>query len=191
MINIEQLKILLDMTIKPRDKAIILLLAKTGIRRNELISIDVNDIDFEDQKLTLKPKAKRSNRVLFFDEECAEVLRQWLIVRERYARNEVPALFITNGGGRLDRNGVYESVTEPAKLAKLYDPSSKRLEDHLTPHCLRHWFTTYLLRNGMPREMVQELRGDARGDAIDIYYHIDQEQLKRTYLKCIPQLGIH
>jgi integrase/recombinase XerD len=42
----------------------------------------------------------------------------------------------------------------------------------------------------MPKEMIQELRGDVRKEAIDIYYHIDAEDLRRTYLRCIPQLGI-
>jgi integrase/recombinase XerD len=42
----------------------------------------------------------------------------------------------------------------------------------------------------MPREMVQELRGDVRWEAIDIYYHIDEELLRRAYLAAIPKLGI-
>jgi integrase/recombinase XerD len=42
----------------------------------------------------------------------------------------------------------------------------------------------------MPREYVKELRGDARNEAIDIYHHIDREDLRWKYLACIPQLGI-
>jgi len=190
MITVEQLKKLVDSIMIPRDRAIIVLLAKTGIRRSELVSIDVGDVDFTSMKVTLKPKAKRSNRTVFFDDECARILKDWLKVRERYARDDVPALFITETGGRLDKNGVYLVVTRHAIRAGLHDESSERLEDHFTPHCLRHWFTTYLRRNGMPREMIQELRGDIRHDAIDVYYHIDEDQLRRTYLQCIPKLGI-
>jgi integrase/recombinase XerD len=43
----------------------------------------------------------------------------------------------------------------------------------------------------MPREMVKELRGDARKDAIDIYNHIDEEQLRRLYLASIPKIGVN
>jgi len=50
----------------------------------------------------------------------------------------------------------------------LQNPESPRLKDHFGLHCFRHWFTTWLLRNGMPREYVKELRGDRRGEAIDI-----------------------
>ena len=58
-------------------------------------------------KILLKQKAKRSNGLVFFDEECAKVLQDWLKVRERYSMDDVPALFITETGGRLEDNGVY------------------------------------------------------------------------------------
>jgi len=43
---------------------------------------------------------------------------------------------------------------------------------------------------GMPREYIKELRGDTRGETIDIYDHIDMEELKASYLECVPRLGI-
>ena len=42
----------------------------------------------------------------------------------------------------------------------------------------------------MSREYVKELRGDRRSEAIDIYHHIDREDLRKAYLACIPILGI-
>lgn len=190
LITTKQLRTLVDSVLNVRDKAVIIILAKTGIRRSELVTIDIDDVDLTGMKITLKPKAKRSNRVVFFDEECGRVLQEWLSVRERYAPKGSKAMFVTSSGGRLDRNGVYTVVTSHATHVGFHDPESKRLEDHFTPHCLRHWFTTYLRRNGMPREMVQELRGDVRSEAIDIYYHIDEEQLRRAYLAGMPKLGI-
>jgi len=190
LITTKQLKELVDSILNVRDKAVVLLLAKTGIRRGELVTIEIDDVDLVGMKVTLKPKAKRSNRVVFFDEECGRALQEWLTVRERYASSGCRAFFVTSGGGKLNRNGIYELVTRHAACVGLHDPKSERLEDHFTPHCLRHWFTTYLRRSGMPREHVQELRGDARLDAMDIYYHIDEEELRKSYLKHIPQLGI-
>lgn len=72
-----------------------------------------------------------------------------------------------------------------------HNPESPNLEDHFGPHCFRHWFTTWLLRSGMPREYVKEVRGVVRREAIDIYHHIDREELRRAYLACIPKLGIY
>lgn len=77
-----------------------------------------------------------------------------------------------------------------AKQVGLHDPNSDRMEDHFSPHSCRHWFTTHLQRAGMPREFIQELRGDARKEAIDIYDHIDRKELRESYLAHIPQMGI-
>ena len=174
----------------PRDKAISVLLAKTGIRRGEMLKLDVEDLNWSNYSIELKPTPKRSNRTVFFDDECAIVVKRWLNVREKL-HPETKALFISyQTFERLSRNGASNAVVKYAKKLGFHDSESKSLEDHFGPHCFRHWFTTYLLRNGMPREYVKELRGDKRKEAIDIYHHIDKEELRRTYLACIPKLGI-
>jgi integrase/recombinase XerD len=91
---------------------------------------------------------------------------------------------------RLSRNGVYGALVKYAARLGFHDAKSSKLEDDFGPHCFRHWFTTWLLRNGMPREYAKELRGDKRGEAIDIYHHIDRQELRKAYLACIPKLGI-
>lgn len=189
LISVEEMARLVNSVLDPRDKAIILLLAKTGVRRGELISMDVDDINWADQSITLKPKRKRSNRVVFFDDECARALKHWLKVRDEL-KPKTKALFTGAGGGRLKRNGIYSIVCKHAQKVGLHNPESSNPEDHLTPHCFRHWFTTWLRRNGMSREFIQELRGDRRREAIDVYDHIDKEELRKAYLAYIPQLGI-
>ncbi len=72
----------------------------------------------------------------------------------------------------------------------LYDGNSSKLEDKFTPHCCCHWFVTHFIRRGMPRDFVKELRGDVRGEAIDIYNYINRKEMKENYLAHIPQLGI-
>jgi len=62
------------------------------------------------------------------------------------------------------------------------------LEDRFTPHCCRHWFVTTLLKAGMSREHVKWLRGDAMQEAIDIYHHIDIQDVRESYLAHVPQL---
>jgi len=189
-LSVEEMSRLVNSIMDPRDKAIAVLLAKTGVRRGELLRIDVDDINWEDYSITLKPTPKRSNRVVFFDEECAVTLRRWLKVRERL-NPPTKALFISYQSlNRLDRNGLYTAIVKYARRLGYHNPNSPRLEDHFGPHCFRHWFTTWLIRNGMPREYVKELRGDRRREAIDIYHHIDREDLRRAYLAYIPKLGI-
>ena len=191
LISVDEMARLINSTMNIRDRAIIALLAKTGIRRNELIKLDVGDIDWIEQSLRLKPTAKRTNRTVFFDDEMAIILQRWIRSSEETRKKfKTNALFISNKGGRLNRNGVYIAVTRPAERISLHNPNSDRMEDHFSPHCCRHWFTTHLRRAGMPREFIQELRGDVRKEAIDIYDHIDKKELRESYLACVPQLGI-
>ena len=190
LITITEMATLINSILDIRDKAIVVVLAKTGIRRQELVTLDTSDIDWRDNSITLKVTSKRSNRVVFFDNECALILRRWLKMREKMIHGTSRALFVGAGGKRLKRSGIYNTVTLHAEKIGLHEPSSGKLEDHFTTHCLRHWNTTMLLRGGMPREYVKELRGDKRREAIDIYHHIDREDLRKSYLGCIPQLGI-
>lgn len=190
LISVEDMAKLIDCVPDIRDKAIIALLAKTGIRRNELISLDTSDVNIIENSVRLKPTGKRSNRTVFFDDETALILRRWLRIREGMNRKKETALFLSSWGNRICRNDVYQVVTRAAERVGLHDSQSKRLEDHFSPHCCRHWFCTHLFRNGMRREFIKELRGDSRRDAFDLYNHIDLKELKEAYLACIPQLGI-
>jgi integrase/recombinase XerD len=192
IISIEQAANIVQATIDTRDRAILLLLLKTGIRRNELVTLDLDDIDLDNLSLTLKPTAKRTNRELYFDQETAIALARWIRSREkrRTKKEDQKALLISYKANRLSRQGVTEAVTKAAERVAIHNPNSSRLEDHFTPHCCRHWFTTYLIRSGMPRDFIKELRGDVRHEAIDIYNHIDKKELRESYLAHIPQLGI-
>ena len=173
-----------------RNKAILILLFKTGMRRGELVSLDIGDVDLVENTIRLKPTAKRSNRTLFVDDEAAYILRRWLRVREGVNKKKETALFLSSWGHRISRNDVYRAVTEAAARIGLHNVGSKRLEDHFSPHACRHWFCTHIFRAGMRREYIKELRGDSRKEAFDLYNHIDLKELKEAYLAAIPQLGI-
>ena len=189
IISIEEAALLIEALLDIRDKALLMLLFKTGVRRKELISMDVTDINWRNQSILLKPTAKRTNRMVFFDDEAEDLLRRWLKARESRVRGREPALFIS-GKGRLMAGGVDRIIRKAAEKTGLHDGSSEEMEDHFSAHCCRHWFTTHLRRAGMPREFIQELRGDVRREAIDVYDHIDKEELRKSYLAHIPQLGI-
>lgn len=191
LVNIEEMSLFINLIFDIEIKAIALVFAKTGIRLRELIAIDVDDIDWSNMSIELKPTPKRSNLVVFFDSECALILKRWLKKREAIAVKKSKALFVSYQlGERIHRNTIYRNFTSWGEKAGLHNPKSDRLEDHFTPHCCRHWFTTHLRRAGMPREFIKELRGDKRTEAMDIYDHIDMGELRRSYLAHIPQLGI-
>jgi len=189
LISVEQMSLLINSVLDTRDKMILTLLAKTGVRRGELIAMDTSDIEWTEQTITLKKFKKRSGRTVFFDDETGRVLKRWMAQREKM-EPETPALFIGEKGGRLRRHGIYELVLKYAEQVGLHDSKSDKPEDHFTPHCFRHWFTTHLRRAGMDREFIKALRGDRRREAIDIYDRIDRQELRRAYLAFIPRLGL-
>lgn len=192
LISIEEMSMLINSVIDPRDKAVIMLLAKTGIRRQECKNIDIDDIDWVEQCIHLKPTPKRTCLKAFFDDECSRVLKRWMISRENRKNNGTKALFLNERGGRLGRNAIYELVVKHATKVGLHNPNSHRPEDRFTTHCTRHWNCTHLRRkpNQIQREHLKKLRGDAPHEAVDIYLHIDDKELRDEYLRCIPQLGV-
>jgi len=151
LLSVEEMAMLINSILDPRDRAIVTVLAKTGVRRGELVEMDVDDVDWETQSIRLKPKNKRSSLTVYFDDETAVVLQRWLRARENYGvKPGVKALFVGEHGKRLGRNGVYYAVTKHAERVGLHDPESDRVEDHFMPHCCRHWFTTHLRRHHPP-----------------------------------------
>jgi integrase/recombinase XerD len=189
LISVEDASKLVNSILDSRDKCILVLLFKTGMRVGELTSLDVSDVDLNKGEVTLKLKKKRSNRCLFLDNEAIDVLERWLAARKNRKGAEDQALFLSKIGTRITKRSVEELIEKHAERLGLHNPGA-RLEERFTPHCCRHWFVTHLLRAGMPRDFVKELRGDTRGEAIDIYNHIDKKDLRESYLAHVPQLGI-
>ena len=98
-ISVENAAKMVRATIDTRDRAILLLFFKTGIRRNELITLDLEDLDLQGMSLTLKPTPKRSNRTVFFDDETRRALARWIKSREmRFKKGDQKALFISAMG---------------------------------------------------------------------------------------------
>ena len=189
VLTVEEMAAFIGSILDTRDRAIAILLAKTGVRRGELVSMDLADIDWERGSILLKPKPKRTNRLVFFDEEAAVDLARWVRRRERIeGADQTPALFLGETGNRFDRNGVYWAIRAWAERAGVSDPSSPNPAEHFFVHCFRHWFTTQLIRGGMPREHVAFLRGDAPSGPIDVYNRIDPEDVRISYLAAIPSL---
>ncbi|MFO1535911.1 MAG: tyrosine-type recombinase/integrase [Thermoplasmatota archaeon] len=188
LLSIEDMRRLLHSISDVRDRAFLALLVKTGARREELIDVDLEEIDWAQQSITLKPHPKRSNPIVFFDDETARTLRRWIAIRQaRGAKTN--ALFTGDQGGRLSADQAAKSVAEHAQALGFHVPGGP-LKKRFTPHCCRHFFTTFLRRAGMMREHIAWLRGDATKETLDIYLHIDPHEVRASYRARIPQFGL-
>lgn len=135
LISVKEMGVFVDSIFDIRDKAVALLFAKTGIRRTELINIDVDDVNWDLMSVTLKPTHKRSNRVVFFDYETLVVLKQWMKKRELCANVGCRALFVSyNTGERIHRNGVYNSFIHWAVRSGLHDARSETIVQSVVFH---------------------------------------------------------
>jgi integrase/recombinase XerD len=190
LISIEDAGRLVTSILDSRDKAAVTLLLKTGMRANELLALDVGDVDMRKMEIRLKPTSKRSNRLLFFDAEIEDVLQAWLLARKNRSTHGGLALFPSKTSLRLTITGLEYAVRKHAARGGLHDPSSTLLENRFSPHCCRHWFSTWLYRSGMEERYIAWLRGDAPRGAMGPYIHISPDDVRRSYLAHIPQLGI-
>ncbi len=110
LINPGHARQLLNLDMPIQHKAVLMVLAKTGIRRGELLAIDLVDLNQDKRQIVLKPKAKRTKRLVFYDQETARVLEIFLSWRQ--PRAKTTALFISTGGVRMDKETPNQIVAE-------------------------------------------------------------------------------
>jgi integrase/recombinase XerD len=194
VITVEDASLLVNSAFSSRDRAILLLGFKTGLRRKEICSLNVSGVNLEKRFIKIPPTPKRSYNFCFVDDELLGVLNRWISRRESIIKRtgkRTNALFITTQGNRLTPDMLGRMVKNIAIEAGICsrDPDADLCEK-FTPHCMRYFFTTTLRKNGMAKEFRQMLRGDKLKDAEDIYDRITMEELKHEYFRCVPQLGV-
>lgn len=186
LISIQSMQLLVSRADHIRDLALVLSYAKTGMRKSENLDLEIDDINTRTGEFIIPPKAKRSNRRAFMDEELRTVMERYLSWREDHARCDW--LWISDAGGHLHKDMPNVILARLAAPLGLHDPCGP-LCHRFTTHCCRHFFTTHLRRAGMDKEFIKWLRGDSLSkEAWEIYNHIDPEDVRQEYLRCTPGL---
>lgn len=181
----------------PRVRALVLLLHKTGVRRETLHRADVDWVDLEARRMDLADPCdkRKGHRVAFFDDETAGALERWLEIRPSYRNGDDSlALFFNERGARLSARGIHWVFTQAAERVGLHDPDAPKeaRDERYSPHNARVWFTEHLQRNGMHRSYVQYLRGDSMDERMTDYYRqIDPADVQAEYATCMPRLGVN
>ncbi|MGP7817515.1 tyrosine recombinase XerC [Niallia sp. 01092] len=165
-----------------RNKALLELLYATGIRVGECTKIELKDIDFSISTVLVKGKGKKERYVPFgsFAHTALEsYIRDGRTKLMGKNSNQHSFLFVNYRGGPLTAGGVRDI------LSKMMHASSAQGKIH--PHKLRHSFATHLLANGADMRTVQELLGHADLSSTQIYTHVTNEYLKKTYMSYHPR----
>ncbi|OZM73959.1 integrase [Amycolatopsis antarctica] len=137
-----------------RDTAIIRLLLDTGVRRGEVVGIDVDDLDLRTQEVTVTGKGGKT-RTLPIGGKTALALRKYLRVRATRPAATSKPLFLSyrasdTGTWRLTGGGVGEMIDRRCEAAGL---------GHVWPHQLRHTWAHDMLDNGASEGVVERLGG--------------------------------
>lgn len=159
-----------------RDKVVIELLYTTGIRRAELLRMDVQSIDFSESCIKVLGK-RNKERIIPLLPECVDLLKEYLEERKTVAKTN--ALIVTNTGEQAYANFVYRIAHKYIGMVSTIDKKS--------PHVLRHSFATHLLNNGADINDIKELLGHANLAATQIYTHNSFEKLKDVYKHSHPR----
>jgi len=168
-----------------RDSAILELLYSTGIRVAELVSVNMESLDFESEMLRVRGKGNKE-RLVPVGRVALEAIRGWFPLREQLIADrarrghkvEKKALLLNSRGSRLTTRSVERMVKAYGEQAGL--PQS------VTPHALRHSFATHLLEMGADLRSVQELLGHASLSTTQRYTHLTLDHLTEVYDKAHP-----
>lgn len=168
-----------------RDKAMLELLYATGIRLAELVSLNLDQVDFSQRQVRVLGKGNKE-RLVPFGAKAEEALRAWLKVRpswlqqiDGYASSENTALFLGVRGKRINRGTVQQRLAEIGV--------EQGIQDRLHPHRLRHSFASHLLESSGDLRAVQELMGHADISSTQIYTRLDYQHLAQVYDKAHPR----
>lgn len=169
--------------LKDRDQAILELLYASGLRCSEIISLKLENLDFDSRKVRVIGKGNKE-RIVPFSEVAKEALQTYIgDLRERLVgfNKKERTVFLNAKGKPLSEKGL-EYIVKEAALK-----SGFSLKIH--PHMLRHSFATELLNNGTDLRIIQEFLGHESVSTTAIYTHVTYEDLKKTYDRCFPETG--
>ena len=164
-----------------RDLAILELLYSSGLRRAELVSLDLGDVRAADALVRVTGKGSRTREVPV-GRQALLALDAWLQVRPLMARPGCEALFVGVRGDRISDRVLSTRVEQWAR--------QRGLGQHLHPHMLRHSFASHVLQSSGDLRAVQEMLGHASIATTQIYTHLDFQYLAKAYDAAHPRARI-
>jgi integrase/recombinase XerC/integrase/recombinase XerD len=167
-----------------RDRALFELAYASGLRAEELVTLDVESVDFDSETTRVEGKGGKT-RLVPVGEHALAALERYLSrgrpaldgdVRER-------ALFLSKTGRRLSTSDVRRRMRTWARQAVGRAPA---LAD-AHPHALRHSFATHLLEGGADLRAIQELLGHAAISTTQVYTRVESARLRSAYARAHPR----
>jgi integrase/recombinase XerD len=168
-------KKLLSLIDHTRDRALILLLLRTGMRIGEALGLTMNDVDLEEKKVNLMQGEKNDRgRVVYFSNDAAFCLKRWF----RFRDPEKTFIFYGTGDAPLCYSTArirFMKYVEEAGLA----------HRGYTVHTLRHTYASGLLNAGMRLEVLQHLLGHQDIEMTRRYARLTDRTREEEYFRAM------
>ena len=159
-------------------KTMIIILYYTGIRRQELIDLKINAVDFHTK--TIKVLGKRNKeRMIPLLPGAVVALSEYLSHKKQLNKTVPDYFFCLPTGIKLNQGFVYQTVN--------YYFSKVSTKVKKSPHMLRHSFATHLLNNGADLNAVKDLLGHESVAATQVYTHSSTKRIQEIYAKAHPR----
>ena len=163
-----------------RDRAILEMMYSNGVRATELLTLDVNKIDFRNGTAIIMGKGSKE-RVVPIGKTALKYLETYITIVRPYIVKDPGETTVF-----LNPNGSALNYAVLRKLVKFY-AAKAGLPSHVTPHTLRRSCTTELLRGGAGMYHVKELLGHTSLDTLKHYARLTITDLRKTHEKCHPR----
>lgn len=166
-----------------RDRAIFEVLYGTGIRVNELIELNLDDVNLRMGFITCQGNGK--GRIVPLGSYAKDAIKKYfyssmpsLAKNKNYQDGSAP-LFLNYMGERFTRQGLW-------KLMKQYG-KAVGMEERITPHILRNSFTVHMMQNGADLKTLQELLGYDDMQALQVFMQLSKSRIKDVYDRTHPR----
>jgi site-specific recombinase XerD len=174
-----------------RDRALFELAYASGLRAEELITLDVDAVGFDEEVVRVHGKGDKT-RIVPAGEHALRAVERYLAAGRPALRraadpearsDDEAALFVSKSGRRLGTSDVRRRLRVWARLASRESPA---LAD-AHPHALRHSFATHLLEGGADLRAIQELLGHASISTTQVYTKVERARLRAAYVGSHPR----
>jgi integrase/recombinase XerD len=159
-----------------RDRALLEVLYGSGIRRSELVGLNLEDVDLDRRQMRVVGGKGDKDRTVLLTTAAADAMRAYLGHRPR---SSDAAFFLGRGGRRLSDSSLY-------KLFRLFVAVSG-IGGHATPHTMRHSFATHLYETGADLLMIKELLGHESLATTQVYTKVSAQRLRDRFDETHPR----
>lgn len=170
-----------------RDRALFELAYGSGLRAQELVSLELASLDFDSETVRVLGKGQKT-RLVPVGEHARRALEQYLARGRPSLAAAAPGdadriLFLSKSGRGLSTSDVRRRLRTWARLVAAHTPSV--IDAH--PHALRHSFATHLLEGGADLRAIQELLGHSSISTTQVYTRVESGRLRTAYARAHPR----